>query len=131
MRKEEGAWSPYVAGALSGFVLVLSVLGADKFFGASTTFARTAGAIEQLFAPARTAEMAYFAKYAPKVDWQMMFVIGIFLGALIASTTSGGFLSKTVPDMWERRFGSSTVKRGLVAFCGGIIVMFGARLTGG
>jgi len=131
MRKEEGAWSPYLAGALSGLVLILSVLAADKFFGSSTTFARTAGAIEQLFAPGRTAEMAYFVKYVPKVDWQMLFVIGIFLGALIASITSGEFLWKAVPDMWERRFGMSTVKRGIVAFFGGAIVMFGARLAGG
>lgn len=131
MRKEEGSWSPYLAGALSGLVLILSVLAADKFFGSSTTFARTAGAIEQLFAPGRTAEMAYFVKYVPKVDWQMLFVIGIFLGALIASNTSGGFLWKGVPDMWERRFGMSAFKRGIVAFFGGSIVMFGARLAGG
>ena len=131
MKKEEGAWSPYLAGALSGLVLILSVLAADKFFGSSTTFARTAGAIEQLFAPERTAAIAYFVKYAPKIDWQMLFVIGIFIGALIASTTSGGFLWKGVPDMWERRFGMSPVKRGIVAFFGGSIVMFGARLAGG
>jgi len=131
MRKEEGSWSPYLAGALSGLVLILSVLLADKFFGSSTTFARTAGAIEQLFAPERTVEMAYFVKYLPKVDWQMMFVVGIFLGALIASITSGDFVWKAVPDMWERRFGMSAVKRGIVAFFGGSIVMFGARLAGG
>ncbi|HOO90761.1 MAG TPA: YeeE/YedE thiosulfate transporter family protein [Syntrophales bacterium] len=131
MKRDEGSWSPYLAGALSGLVLVLSVFATNKFFGSSTTFARTAGAIEKLFAPERTAEMAYFVKYVPKVDWQMMFVIGIFLGALIASITSGDFRLKAVPDMWERRFGSNTLNRGIIAFCGGIIVMFGARLAGG
>ena len=131
MEKDEKAWSPYLAGAFSGIVLVLSVLTADKFFGSSTTFARVAGAIEKLFAPERTAEMAYFVKYVPKIDWQMLFVVGIFIGALIASTTSGDFRWKAVPNMWERRFGLSKVKRGIVAFLGGSIVMFGARLAGG
>ncbi len=131
MKRDDKSWSPYLAGSLSGVVLVLSVLTADKFFGASTTFARTAGAIEKILAPERTAEIAYFTKYAAKVDWQMMFVIGIFLGALIASAVSGDFLLKAVPDMWKRRFGASTAKRGIVAFVGGIILMFGARLAGG
>ncbi len=131
MKKDEKAWSPYLAGALSGLVLTLSVLTADKFFGSSTTFARTAGAIEQLFAPGRPADMAYFVRYVPKIDWQMLFVIGILLGALLASTTSGDFLWKGAPYMWERRFGLNRFKRAIVAFFGGAIVMFGARLAGG
>jgi len=67
----------------------------------------------------------------PAVDWEWMFVIGIFIGSLISSSTSGSFLLKAVPDMWERRFGPSRVKRGVAAFIGGIVVMFGARLAGG
>ena len=33
--------------------------------------------------------------------------------------------------MWAERFGPSPLKRGLFAFIGGIILMFGARLAGG
>ena len=33
--------------------------------------------------------------------------------------------------MWAERFGTSPVKRGIVAFIGGIIAMFGARLADG
>lgn len=131
MRKNEKAWNPYIAGALSGVVLVLSVWIAGKFFGASTTFARGAGAVETLFAPDRVAGIDYFIRYAPKIDWQALFVIGIFIGALIASTISGSFVLKAVPDMWRHRFGPSVIKRGVVAFFGGLIAMFGARLAGG
>jgi len=60
-----------------------------------------------------------------------MFVLGIFFGSLIASTTSGSFLWKALPDMWEERFGPSRVKRGVVAFLGGTVAMFGARLADG
>ncbi len=128
---DEKAWSPYLAGALSGLVVVLSVLVAGKYFGASTSFVRTAGMIEKILAPGRVEKLEYFVKKAPVVDWQWMFVFGIFLGALAASITSGTFKSQAVPDLWESRFGSGPAKRGAVALAGGVIAMFGARLAGG
>lgn len=129
--KEDKGWSPYLAGALSGLVSILSIWFVGKFFGASTTFARTAGMIEKIFDSERVARMDYFIKELPIIDWQWMFVVGIFIGSLIASTTSGTFKWKAVPDMWERRFGPNRLKRGLVAFIGGVIAMFGARLADG
>jgi len=60
-----------------------------------------------------------------------MFVVGILIGSLIASATSGTFLWKGVPDMWGKKFGPSKFKRGIVAFLGGVIAMFGARLADG
>ena len=124
-------WSPYLAGALTGLVMILSVGISGKYFGVSTTFVRSAGMIEKLFNAERVAQMDYFIKEVPKVDWQWMFVVGIFIGSLIASTTSGSFRWKALPDMWERRFGPSRLKRGAVAFIGGVIGMFGARLADG
>ena len=128
---EKKGWSPYLAGALSGVLSILSVLIAGKYFGASTTFVRSAGLIEEIIGPERVAKMSYFVKELPKIDWQWMFVVGILLGSLIASTTSGTFLWKGVPDMWEKRFGPSKLKRNIVAFVGGVVAMFGARLADG
>lgn len=125
------AWSPYLAGALTGLVMVLSVWISGKYFGASTTFVRSAGLIEKVFNPERVSRMAYFIKETPMVDWQWMFVAGILIGSLIASTTSGTFQWKALPDMWESRFGPSRIKRGIAAFIGGLIAMFGARLADG
>ena len=129
-RNDDG-WSPYLAGALSGLVLVLSVLIAGKYFGASTSFVRSAGMIEELFSPERVAKLAYFQSEAPKIDWQWMFVFGIFLGSLISSITSASFRWQAVPDMWKNRFGSSIGKRAIIAFLGAAVAMFGARLAGG
>ena len=129
-RADDG-WSPYLAGALSGLVLVLSVLIAGKYFGASTSFVRSAGMVEELFSPERVAKLAYFQSKAPKIDWQWMFVFGIFLGSLISSTTSTSFRWQALPDMWKNRFGSSLGKRAIVAFLGAVVAMFGARLAGG
>ena len=130
-KSNDKGWSPYLAGALSGVVSVLSVWIAGKFFGASTTFVRSAGMIEKIFNAERVTTMDYFIKEAPQIDWQWMFVVGIFLGSLIASTTSGTFRWKALPDMWESRFGPGRMKRGITAFAGGVVAMFGARLADG
>ncbi len=128
--KDRG-WSPYLAGALSGLVAILSVWVAGKFLGASTAFVRSAGMIERLFVAERVARTAYFIKKVPKIDWQWMFVIGVLIGSFIASKTSGSFRWQALPDMWEKRFGSNRIKRAIVAFIGGAIAIFGARLAGG
>src|SRR3989304_9829124 len=128
---EDKGWNPYLAGALGGLLLILSVWATGKYFSASNAFVRTAGIMEKIVGPERAAEMDYFTKYVPKIDWEWMFVVGIFLGSLISATTSGSFLLKAVPDMWQGRFGPSRVKREIAAFFGGMVVMFGARLAGG
>jgi uncharacterized protein len=124
-------WNPYLAGALSGLVSVFSVWLSGKFFGASTTFSRTAGMVESLMMPERVAGMSYFVKVVPHIDWQWMFVVGIALGSLVAAKLWGDFRWQAVPVMWERRFGPSQGKRALAAFGGGAVAMFGARLAGG
>jgi hypothetical protein len=128
---ENKGWSPYLAGALAGIVMILSVWIAGKYFGASTTFVRSAGMIEKVFSAERVEKMDYFIKEVPKIEWQWMFVFGIFVGSLISSTTSRSFKWKAVPDMWESRFGQNKLKRGVVAFIGGMVAMFGARLADG
>jgi hypothetical protein len=130
-RAEARGWSPYLAGALTGIVSTLSVWFVGKYFGASTSFVRFAGALEKLFAPERVQGLEYFVKEPPVIDWQWMFVVGILLGSLIASTTSRSFEWKAVPDMWQKRFGPSISKRAFAAFIGGAIAIFGARLAGG
>ena len=55
-------WSPYLAGALSGLVLILSVWISGKFYGTSTTFVKTTGMMEKMFNAERVAQMGYFIK---------------------------------------------------------------------
>jgi uncharacterized protein len=129
--KKNKGWSPYVAGALTGLLIVLSVWVTGKYFGASTTFVKAAGLIEKQFNSERIGKMDYFLKELPKVDWQFLFVVGIFFGSFIAAVTSKDFRARGVPPMWEGRFGPSSLKRGVVAFVGGAIAMFGARLADG
>jgi len=124
-------WSPYVAGVLAGLLLVLSVFLTGKYFGASTTFVRAAGFVEQTVAPEKVAGMEYFLKEKAKLDWQGMFVLSVLFGSLAAASLSGERRAVPVPAMWEARSGSSRVRRWALAFFGGVIVMFGARLADG
>jgi hypothetical protein len=129
-------WSPYLAGGLTGLLLVLSVLVSGSFLGASTTFARGASVIEKAVGIDPSA-FEYFTtkkgKYGPSSlpNWQLMFVVGIIIGSFAASKLSGDFRLQAVPDMWRARFGPDPLKRAVTAFIGGIIALFGARLAGG
>ena len=129
--ESRGGWNPYVAGCLSGVVVVLSVWIAGKYAGASTSFVRSAGMLEKLVAAERVAKLEYFVKESPIIEWQWMFVIGILIGSFIAAITSGSFKLTPLPPMWQKHFGPSIGKRAVVAFIGGMIAMFGARLADG
>jgi hypothetical protein len=128
---EPKGWNPYIAGILTGLLLIFSVWFTGKYVGASTTFVRSAGFIERTFDAERVSKMEYFIKEMPKIDWQWMFVVGIFFGSLVASTTSKSFRWQAVPTTWENRFGPGKAKRAIIAFIGGGIAMFGARLADG
>lgn len=130
-RKENGGWNPYLAGSLSGVLIVASVLATGNYFGASTSFVRTAGMLERILSPERVASMEYFRRILPQVDWQWMFVLGILAGSFLSAVTSRSFRLKGVPDMWAGRFGGGRGLRALSAFGGGVVAMFGARIAGG
>lgn len=129
-------WNPYLAGALAGLLLVLSVAAVGRFMGASTTFSRGAAFVEESVG-VKTDRFAYFTekggKYGPGSlpNWQLLFVAGIVIGAFVSSVMSGTFEVKAVPDMWAARFGNSPAKRGVAAAVGGAILIIGARLAGG
>lgn len=128
IRKQE--WSPYTGGIIIGLLSWFAFLTV-KPIGASTTFVRTAGMIEKIFAPEHVASLPYYIEKAPKIDWQWMLVLGILIGSFVSSRLSGSFHSLFVPPMWKIAFGPSRIKRWAVAFVGGIILMIGARMAGG
>lgn len=131
------SWRPYIAGALVGVLAVVSVLvstrilGSAKYLGASTTFVRSAGLVEQRLAPEHVQSNEYFQRVQTKVDWQMMLVAGIFIGALGSSLIDKSFKKENVPPIWRERFGPRIGVRALGAFLAGIVAMFGARMADG
>ncbi len=128
---DDGGWNPYLAGALVGVLAILSVGITGQFLGASTTFVRAAGAIEQLAGSDRVETNPYYQRVSPRFDWQAMVLIGVLLGAAAAAMHDRSFKVERIPPMWKDRFGGNLWKRGAVAFLGGIFAMFGARLADG
>lgn len=125
------SWNPYVVGALIGVLSMFTFYTANKPLGVSTAFSRTAGMIEKVFAPEYVARNLYFQKKTPKIDWQWMLVVGIFIGAFLSAKLSGDYEKTVVPGLWQERFGKSKTKRLIWSFLGGAILLFGARLAGG
>jgi uncharacterized membrane protein YedE/YeeE len=125
------AWSPYVVGALIGVLSWFTFATADKPLGVSTTFVRAAGMAEQAVVPAHVEANAYFASKGVKVDWQMMLVLGTLLGTFVSAWLSKDLIVEKVPQLWKARFGNSVALRYAMAFVGGVILIFGARLAGG
>lgn len=136
-KTDDGGWSPYLAGALVGLLAVASAFATTKilkktsFLGASTTFVRAAGLIEQTVAPEHVTANEYYAKEKVRVDWQFMLVLGILIGALIGSISDGSFTVESVPPTWKERFGPSIFKRAIGAIVGGVVAMIGARMADG
>jgi hypothetical protein len=125
------AWSPYLVGAAIGVLSWLTFYFSDQPIGASTFYAQLAGFLGQLIAPRHTASLTYFKNKPPRVNWGFVFVIATILGGAIAAITGGEFTNEWLPPVWESRFGDSVALRAAVAFPGGILMAFGARLAGG
>lgn len=137
MTREGGAWftqsrwSPYLVGIGIGILSWLAFIFSDHPLGVSTAYARSAGMIEKTIRGEQVEQKPYYRKFAPKVDWEWMLVLGLLIGAFLSALTSGDFRIETVPPLWEAAFGYSPVARLIVALLGGWLVGFGARWTGG
>lgn len=122
--------SPYIVGIGIGILSWFAFLLSDKAIGASTAYARTSGMIEKIFNK-KTLKKAYYKKFPPKIDWELMLVIGIIMGSFISAQLSGEFKLIWIPNLWQSTFGTNILTRILVALIGGIIIGFGARWANG
>ena len=128
---EEAAWSPYVVGGLIGVLSMATFYFSDKPLGASTAYARLAGLVGNLFSKSHTETLKFFKETKPKIDWEVMVLFGIIMGALIAAYSGDEITAIWVPAFWAERFGPDVALRLGVAFVGGAIMAYGARLAGG
>lgn len=124
-------WSPYLVGSGIGVLAWLTFYFADKPIGASSFYATVSGMIGKAIAPRHTDSLEYFKTKPPKLDYGFVFVVAAIAGAAFAALTGGNVVNEWVPAMWSARFGDSALLRGGVAFAGGMVMAFGARLAGG
>lgn len=122
-------WHPLVAGSILGLVLLATFLVTGHGLGASGFFTRLAAAMGQWTLPEVTTANSYLGPYlrgVPLAGWITWEVIGVVLGALIGSLSSGRFRAGV-----ERGSHATPGRRLAFAFFGGILVGFGARLARG
>jgi uncharacterized membrane protein YedE/YeeE len=126
------AWSPYLVGALIGVLSMFTFYFSNKPLGASTAYARVAGMLGTLVAPKHTQSLKYYQENKPMIDWEVMLVFGVVLGAFLSAWQGNELTGEWLPKMWEARFGEDTVGlRWLAALAGGGLMAFGAGLAGG
>jgi uncharacterized membrane protein YedE/YeeE len=125
-------WSPYLIGIAIGVLSWVVFVVVNNPLGITTSLAQVSGAVATPVMGAQAvAENAYWAKNAFKLDYGTIFLVGTLLGGLVSALMAGNWRVETVPEVWRDRFGPSVTKRYVVAFLGGIIAMYGARLANG
>ena len=124
-------WSPYIVGALIGLLNIGALLVSGKALGASTSFLKVSGYIIRAFNKKKVDDNEYYQKNRPEIDWGMMLLLGIVIGAFVSSLLSGDFKIQTLPPMWEGEISDSFGLRILAAFAGGVLLGIGSRWAGG
>lgn len=137
-----------IGGLALGLVFFAAVL-LVKPIGVSTQFVILDGIIGDAVNPALvtsteegvTSTNAYLdkskGKYAKAVanplNYGFIFVLAMAVGAFISTRLRGGLdaAERQMPALWRANFGDAVWKRYAVAFLGGFVVLYGARLAGG
>jgi len=135
-------------GLLLGLVFFAAVL-LVKPIGVSTQFVIFDAILADMVLPdlitqteeGYTSTNAYLAKSGGKyaknaanpLNYSFIFVLAMMLGAGLSAWLRGGLGAEEqrVPAIWRANYGDTPMKRYAVAFLGGFIVLYGARLAGG
>lgn len=125
-------WGPYLTGIGIGVLSWIVFVVVNNPIGITTAISQVSGGVASLAVGADVvAANKYWAKNAFSLDYGTLFLVGTLLGGLGSALAAGTWRLETVPRVWAERFGPSSVRRYVVAFIGGIVAMYGARLANG
>jgi uncharacterized protein len=123
-------WNPYAAGLLLGLVLLACYGVTGRGLGATAAFGAIDAWLLGLVAPGAAAANPALAKYwnggAPLASWTLFLAAGAFVGALVS-----GILGQRMRWTVERGPGPSDGRRLLLAFAGGFVAAWGAKIAKG
>jgi uncharacterized membrane protein YedE/YeeE len=97
----------------------------DRGIGASTFFPYVA---DNVFG---AVDNDYFKQISKSGSWEVLFLAGGLLSGLVVSLLRKDFKIRMIHDNWEKYKGNNFGKRAFLAFFGGFILIFGARMAGG
>jgi len=130
-RPEKAYWHPYLAGAILGVVLFLAFALTGNGLGSSGATSRIDAALVDIVAPAHVDRTPYLLKMAggdrnPLDDWIVPVFIGALLGGFVSGWFNGRLRFQTTkgPQVSDRT-------RWTLAFLGGVISLYGARMARG
>ena len=127
------AWSPYFAGVVIGLLQIPAFLIVETALGASSSYVTIGAMLTSWLDPSILAVKYASAHVAATAKnwWQVALVGGVAIGAYLSMKLSGARRTPVSP-IWSRALGSaSRMKRYSVAFFGGFIMLFGARIADG
>jgi uncharacterized protein len=130
--KAQPFWNPYLAGIGLGLVLLTAFVVMGRGLGASGAFSSLVSVGMHAVAPEHTSANGFFAEYLgdgthnPLKDWLVFEVLGVVVGGFFS-----GILAHRVKGSIEKGPRISSGKRLLLAFLGGGIMGFGAKLARG
>ncbi|EKF72978.1 hypothetical protein A11A3_15970 [Alcanivorax hongdengensis A-11-3] len=146
-------WNWKIGGPLLGLTFVLAV-ALMKPIGVSTQFVILDAMIADWISPTVVVEDSaaasgyassnaylnksggkYAAEVANPLNYSFVFVLSMVLGGLLGRRFQPRLGKqpkiRQLPAAHELQFGHNTMQRYLLAFCGGVLVLWGARLAGG
>ena len=123
-------WNPYLAGVLLGLVLLATFAITGRGLGATAAFSALSttviGALWPEHAASNLVHQRYWNDGAPWMNWTLWLLIGAALGAWLAGGGRTHFAWRV-----DRGPRVSDRTRLLLAFFGGVVAAFGARLAKG
>jgi hypothetical protein len=123
-------WNPYLTGALLGLVLLATYVVTGRGLGATGGFGAVAAWMAGAVSPEHAASNLVHAKYwndgMPLESWTLFLLIGAFAGAFLS-----GIAGHRVRFTVERGPGVSDGQRLLLAFVGGFVAAYGAKIAMG
>lgn len=131
-RTPQPYWNPYLAGIGLGLVLLAAYVVMGRGLGASGAFSSLVATATDIVAPAHARGNAFFAEYLgdgsknPLMDWLVFEIVGVFVGGFVSGTLAG-----RVRRRIEHGPATSGGIRLLLAFIGGVMIGFGAKLARG
>lgn len=120
-----------VWGGMIGLVQIFAIATVQPL-GVSTAYPQFVGWLVDKIVPGFAESQPYLQEIGAKISWQVMLIFGIVLGAglsrMLQGRSSGcvGEGCEVVPSLFR-----SFWARGLGAFLGGFLILFGARLADG
>lgn len=123
-------WNPYLVGVLLGLVLLATYAVTGRGLGATAGFAAVATWLASVAGPEHVTQNVVHARYwndgAPLASWTLFLLGGALVGAFLS-----GWQGRRVRWSTERGPGISDGRRLLLAFVGGFVAAYGAKIAKG